>query len=297
MNPIIEVVSPVLFTALIGFIFNYFMKLNLKVLARVYIYLLTPALIFQAIYDTQLQATTALKISASILLLTTILWLFSFLFCKLFFPEKNTALAMQMGIIFMNVGNYGLPLVFFAFGQEGLEIGVIFVLLSSILHFSLGIAMASDKKDFKEGLKTIFKLPIPYAAILALFIRLMPFALPSNIILSIDFISAAALPLAVIIMGMQLTQARFKAYLPHISVNLFFRLILSPLFAFVITKAFGFSALIAGVLVLQAATPSSVNSVIIATEYQREPALVSSLNLTSTIGSLITIPILLYLLL
>ena len=71
------------------------------------------------------------------------------------------------------------------------------------------------------------------------------------------------------------------------------KLLIPPLLAWGLTAALGIGGLLRAVLIIQASTPTAVNTLILALRYKRRADLVAAIVLLTTVGSLITIGILL----
>jgi predicted permease len=71
-------------------------------------------------------------------------------------------------LVFANTGNMGLPLLLFAFGNEGFKVGILYMVSMTVLHYSLGIMILSfDKSPFE-----LFKLPLLYSAMVGILLSL-----------------------------------------------------------------------------------------------------------------------------
>ncbi len=66
-------------------------------------------------------------------------------------------------LVFPNTGNMGLPLCLFAFGREGLVLGVVFYSVTAISQFTVGQWIWSGRVSLRQLLTT----PLAYAAVLA----------------------------------------------------------------------------------------------------------------------------------
>lgn len=66
--------------------------------------------------------------------------------------------------MFPNIGNLGLPVCLFAFGQRGLALAIVFFAVTIIGHFTLGPAIAIGRL----GPGKLLKFPFIYAVALAL---------------------------------------------------------------------------------------------------------------------------------
>ena len=51
--------------------------------------------------------------------------------------------------MFTNVGPVGIPLIVLAYGQDGLAPAVVLLVLSNILHFTIGVGVVSGRVDWR----------------------------------------------------------------------------------------------------------------------------------------------------
>ena len=97
----------------------------------------------------------------------------AFLLGKLLRLERTSLTAVVLTSLFANNGNYGLPLIAFAFGQEALAYASIYFVTNSLLLYTVGVLIASlGHLRLKEALLGLLKVPAIYAILLAvIFIR------------------------------------------------------------------------------------------------------------------------------
>jgi len=71
--------------------------------------------------------------------------------------------------MFPNLGNFGLPVCLFAFGQEGLAFAIVVMVIGSFLQNSIGIYFAQRAHHGAgEAFRRVFRFPMMYAFILAI---------------------------------------------------------------------------------------------------------------------------------
>lgn len=105
--------------------------------------------------------------------------LLAFLFGKIFQLERPYMLAVILTVAFGNTGNYGLPLVKFAFGNDALAVASIFYVTTTILFNTVGVIIASlGHMDLRSAVLGIFKLPIMYGVLLAILVKAWGIQLP-----------------------------------------------------------------------------------------------------------------------
>jgi hypothetical protein len=139
-------------------------------------------------------------------------------------------------------------------------------------------------------------MPIISAIILGVLFRVFDLTLPETVVNTISFMADAAIPLIMIVLGIQLSYITFRNIeYPAVVSLVIFRLILSPGLAVGINYLLGLNGTILGsVIILVAAMPTAANTTMFSVNYNVEPDLVSSTTLISTMLSLVTLPIWFY---
>ncbi|KGA98888.1 transporter [Alkalihalobacillus alcalophilus ATCC 27647 = CGMCC 1.3604] len=297
MTIFIEVVLPVFMIFAIGFLIQKWRKVDIKPISTVVIYVLTPALVFRTF------ATSELNIDYFYMVVFALAILLSLIVInKIFSRIKKLDPATESGLIlataFKNAGNYGAPIILFAYGEAGFALAVMYMVLQSIIMNSFGVYYAArGHLGVSVALKTVMLMPATYAMLVALVINVMNIELPDNVFLPINMLAEASIPLAMIILGMQLANIRMSQFeWSLLSYSVITRLILSPIIAFGIALLLPIDPLLQKVLIVSAAMPSAATIVMFAVQFDSKPQFVSTVTFITTVLSLFTITGLLILL-
>jgi predicted permease len=191
-------------------------------------------------------------------------------------------------MIFGNTGNLGLPLAFFAFGQDGLSYAVIIFAIMAIFSLTIGIWIISGDKT----LKTLLKEPTAWGAILGAVFLYFNLKTPQFITNSLELTGQIAIPVMLITLGVSV--ARLK--LTNLSQGIIivcYRTVVCLLIAITISFIFNLSSIASAVLILQLTTPIAVTSYLLSQRFNRNPNDVANLVIISTLMSVIYIPIIL----
>jgi predicted permease len=200
----------------------------------------------------------------------------------------------------MNSGNYGLSVSRFAFGDIGFQYAVIGYLVQAILSQTLAVYLASSgTTGHRTALGKVFRLPLIYAVLIALGLRLVGVRLDeSNGSLAIGLfrglrlLADAALPILLVILGTQLAQRQPVTADGLLATAIVLRLLVSIPLAYGIGSLLGLSGLPLYVGTIQAAMPTAVNMIVLAVEFDAWPEFVSNGVVLTTIGSLISLTVL-----
>ncbi|MDQ0255964.1 putative permease [Evansella vedderi] len=295
MTIFIQVVLPVLLVFLIGYVVQVWKRIDIKPISTVAIYIMTPALVFRTFYTAELNIQYLyMAIFAALLLLLLII--VNKVYCRVMrYPTKLES-GLILSTAFMNSGNYGVPIILFAYGEAGFAYAIVFMVIQSVIMNFFGVYYAAKGlAGIKTAIRVIFMMPATYAVIIALLLRGTGLPLPDNLFKTVDIIAEATIPTVMLILGMQLAKIKWGNFeWGHVSYGVIVRLLISPLIAFGITLLLPMDPLLAKVLIVLAATPSAATIVMYAVEFDSKPKLVSSITLISTLISVFTITILLW---
>lgn len=294
MEIFFHVVLPVILVFLFGYLVQIWKRLDIKSISTVAIYVMTPSLVFRVFYTAELDMQYLYMVIFSVILLISIIVL-NTIYAKVRGYSQSLESGLILSTAFMNSGNYGAPIILFAYGDLGFAYSVSFLVLQAIIMNFFGVYYAArGKATIGVAIKSVFEMPATYAVIIALLLKGLQLEIPDNLFQTIDIIADATIPTVMIILGMQLaniTWAKFEW--GHISYGVFIRLIVSPIIAYFITLLFPFDPLLAKVLIVSAAMPSAATIVMYAVQFDAKPKLVSAITLMTTIVSIFTITILL----
>ena len=140
-----------------------------------------------------------------------------------------------------------------------------------------------------------FRFPYVYAVGFAVLLRSAgpSFALPAAIARPIQLLGDMWIPLMLVLLGMELVRIRIAHVWRKASLLAALKLILPPLLAFGLVTLFRIDGLVRDVLIVQSAMPTAVNGLLLARQFNVRPDLVASVLMLSTLGSIVTIAVLL----
>ncbi|WP_019152985.1 AEC family transporter [Robertmurraya massiliosenegalensis] len=301
---IINVIVPVLIILGAGYLFGRFVKVDYSPISKFSMIVLSPALIFSFLVRSNLSATSIMKVVLVIVIFTIIIAVITVFIMKIT-GNKGILNPALLSTVFPNTGNFGLPILMFAYGDEAFSIGVIIVVLNFILMYSLGVYFASLEGDsWVKGVKNILRLPTTYATLLAIIVLVFQISIPDFIYDPIKLMGDAMVPVVLLILGIQLSRTKVQnestnskgKFISSIALITGIRLIGGPVITIGILAFGSFDPLTAKVLILQNAMPTAVLMTMIAEEYKAKPGLVANATFINTLVSVISITALLYLL-
>ncbi|MGF1589717.1 MAG: AEC family transporter [Pleurocapsa sp.] len=291
MTTLLPAVLPVGLIILIGFIVGRTIPLQPSTLSQLALYVLSPALVIDSLYRTELSINSSSKLLIGFMLTSILIYALVGIINRLFKLPASLSRAITAVVMFPNNGNMGLPMATFAFGTPGLERAIVYMLGSSFLMFCFGPAMIQGK-GIIQGVKLTLRLPLLWAILLGLSWRLLSVQVPWGLDRGIQQLGAADIPIALILLGMQLSQTRFQPGITEMMTAIA-RLLIAPMIAYSIGKLLQLETLNLQILVLQSAMPTAVSSLVIVSEFGGDKDLVARAIVSSTLMSFITLPIVL----
>lgn len=290
LHALLNTVLPVFLLAGLGFMSRKVLQIEVRDPARIAIYILVPGLIMNGILNAQMSAAEAGRIILFVLVLTAVMIGLTLGIGRLVGWKQSEGSAAVLSTAFMNSANYGLPVVLLAFGQAGFELAALFVVVESLLMFTVAVFFAArGRLNWRQAAEAIFRLPLIWAATLALAIRLMGITLPIALLKPIELLADGAIVVMVLLLGMQVASITLKGAWFRITVATLLRLMVSPLVGLGIVAWLNPEPLTAKVLVLLAAMPAAVNTTLLAVQFNADPDTVSGVTLTTTLLSVVTV--------
>ncbi|RLB67120.1 MAG: hypothetical protein DRH03_11390 [Deltaproteobacteria bacterium] len=291
----VNILLPIFLIIALGAVFEKVKGPDFKTVSDLTLFFFTPCLIFAGLLKGGAEVIGFLpKTVAFMLALTLIFWALSVLCGRLLKLDSRRQSAFSLTTIMMNTGNYGLPLVLFAYGPEGLSYAVVVMVLFTFPLGTLAIYIASRGEDSPaKALLEMFKVPLFHAIILAAIWRGFALPLPAIIFKAVDIVGQAAIPGLLILLGMQLARTKLKGELVAISSSSFLRLVISPFVAILLCELLHIQGLPRNVLILQTSTPAAVIPLLYAVNYDTRPDMVAGTIFVSTIASAVTLTCLL----
>ena len=288
-------ILPIILLSGAGFVLGKLLHIDPRSLGRVVFYVFSPVLLFDLLVQNQLKITDAAIVIAFALCFILMIGLVTFLIGYFLKLERSALVAILITTMFANTGNYGLPLVSFAFGEQALSYAGIYFATTTLLFYTLGVFLASlGHMTFKEAILGMFKIPTMYAVLLAILINAFDIGIPVPVARAVELAAGGTIPLMLILLGVQLTQVEFSGNQRALQLSVALRLIIAPLAALLFAALFGLQGFPRQASVTQASMPSMVSATVLAAEYNLDSKLVTAVVFISTLLSPFTLTPLLF---
>ncbi len=291
MSELINIITPTFFAILIGYLVGKFSKIDISPLVDITLYIAVPALTLVSLLAKDIVPLDAAKMWASSLIIMLGCGLAAWLVFKLL-RQKHSGLYVPIAA--MNTINIPFPIIYLAYGTEGLAAATLFYIPNIIAIYSIGVFIMAGK-NWKHNLKEMLKLPVIYAAVIGLLLNFMNIRVPALVTDSLDFVSKMALPLVLIVLGHSLSRVKITSFPTTILASVL-RMGVGLALGLAAVALLHITGVFRSVVILDAAMPAAAASAILAVKFRNEAEMVSSVVFLTTLVSLITIPILLHVL-
>ena len=281
-----EVIFPVFFIIGIG----YFLgkknpKLDTSFITNYAANFGTPSLVIFALTSTGVSFSLFAEYFVYSLILLTSFGIVGLIFLILM---KKDYIRELPPFILPNTGNMGIPICLFAYGKLGMGVAAAISSLVVVLHFTLNIFLAKKKFD----LYVIIKSPAFYTILITIGFLYFNISMPQFVLNTVMLLAYTMIVLILMSLGIGLTQMKVFSFGSSIITSIG-RVIVGPIIGFIVIKIFNLSGFAAGVLLIQSSMPSAILCYLVASMYSPKKIVdnISSMIVVSTLISLVTVPI------
>src|SRR5262245_46371220 len=209
-----------------------------------------------------------------------------------FFVFRFSSRGFVMPTLFMNAGNMCIPLALFAFGEAGMQRATLMFVLLTFLQYSLGIFILNGRGSWTA----MFRLPLIYAAVAGLAVNLAQIRISELFLQPIVMLGQATIPIMLISLGYRLYQVE-SLQLDHALGGSLLRVFGGFATANIAVNLIGAEGVNRQVLLLYGALPAAVVNFVFTEKYRQDPGLAASIVVLSTLISVLTMPIVFWLIL
>ena len=237
-------------------------------------------------------------------ILFAILIFISPLFVRILRIPKNERNIYSVMLIFSNLGFMGIPIIEELYGKGAIIYVVLYSFVYSIIFYSYGIYLFEKEKALQTGEKAKIKFEWKKminrgiaASLIAMVIFLFQIKVPAPAVSFVDYLGNLCIPLSMILTGVSV------AKLPLIEVFkdkkmyffTFLKMLVIPIIAAVLIRNFHLDPVLSGIMVLMFGMPNGSMAVMMAIDYGLDSSICSRGIVLTTLLSIITLPIVAYL--
>ncbi len=288
---LLAIVAPVFVTAAIGFLWaRSGRRFDTEFVTGIVLTIATPCLVFSSLTRLDVSLTALGTVAGSYLTVLTATGVVGAL--AIHYVLRLPLPSYLPAVMFGNLGNMGIPLAFFAFGDEGLALAVAAFAVHSVAQFTIGVSIHAGSVHAGQLART----PVIYGVLASIPFMATQTALPAWVTNTVDLLASLVVPLMLLTLGVSLARMRIKGL--HRSAGFALARLAGGLAAgLLIAEAFGLEGTARGVLILQSSMPVAIFNYVFALKYRREPEEIAAAIILSTVVSFATMPLLLLLVL
>lgn len=242
--------------------------------------------------------STVFVVLASAVSLYLILPLFGFLIARLLFVPKTQRGLYTYMTTFSNVGFMGFPLILALLGAEAVFYTALFNMIFNLSSFSYGILLVSSGSEKKEKPRLRMLLsPGILLSLLAIILYFVNLPFPDSVVDVVGYIGGLTTPLAMLLTGASIATMNLSEMLRDWRMYPFMILkqIALPLCLYPLFRIFIKEPLLLNVILIMLSLPVANSAVLFSIEYQADEKLATRGVFLTTLFSIVTIPLAVFL--
>ncbi len=222
----------------------------------------------------------------------------AYLITRILFVKKEERHLYMYMTIWSNVGFMGFPVIASIFGEGAIFYATIFNLIFNLSNFTLGIMLMSNEGRKALNIKA-FLSPGTIASIVAVIMFAANLQLPVLLNDTLDTVGSTTASLAMIVIGIALSGVSIRSVFTELRLYPYvvIKQILLPLFSWLILRYIITSPYLLGIIVIIIAMPVGTSAVLFANRFENNVELATKGVFITTLASIVTIPLISYLLL
>ena len=280
---IIEITLPIFLIAWLGFAYSRRVKPDLGGANQLIVDLALPVLIFSSLASKSFEPlSAAIFTSASVALIV----LSGLLAWPLVRFSGASAKAFLPCVMFTNVGPIGIPLIALAYGPESLPLSIVLLVISNILHFTLGAVVMSGRVEWRM----VYANPLIGATVLGLWVSHMQWAIPTPIQTALTMMGNVLVPMMLLSLGSRLASSQLHDVRVGVKVSIL-TFVVRLAVVMLLTQLLPLTAIERGALILFACLPPAVFNFMLADKFHIEPQKVASAVVLGHAFSMVFLPL------
>jgi len=293
----IDNIVPILMCAGIGLWVGRSLQIDPVPIGRLIFYIFSPMLIFYSLYTSEVGGEEFVYLVIATITFQVTMMALAWGVMRVQGVADVPRANVMISAFCLNAGNFGLPLVTFAFGNDVLSRALVVMVANTFTNYTLGVYIASNgRASAREAFINVLKTPGMYALIIAFVLREAQITLPTSIDRTTSLLAQASIPLMLVMLGLQLGQSGKRAPVRLVSSGVMLKLIIAPMLAITLATLFGMNEWARIAFILQTSMPTAVATIIFATQFDLDRDLQLNIILATTLISPFTLaPLILWL--
>jgi malate permease and related proteins len=259
-------------------------KIDDKTITLINVYFLQVFLTFWGLLVRPVDITLLYAPSIYLFITLIILVVSALVAKKIFYEQKEYSIATVAALI-GNTGNLGIPLCIAIFGEESIPYTTVINLVNVFIVYTIGVFYYSRGSfDAKTSLLNILKLPILWAAFVAIALSVFGYR-PDGVILNTLMMGAyASMTMQLFLFGIYMYGIKIKLLSKKLLLWVVgMKFFLIPVFTFVVLHFVDLDPMIKGVIFIEMLMPLAIANVNLASLYDCKPQTLTALTLITSL--------------
>ena len=265
-----------------------------KKLSSIVVDITCPLLVLSSVMGDELPDRTLILPLLGVGFLTYILLLvFGFWVPRLITKNHDDQGMVGFALMFANVGFIGYPIVSSIFGPHAVFYAALLNMPNTFFIFTAGVMLIKGEYSLKQFNPKVLVSPAMLGAFLAAIIVALGIHTPDIIARPVTMVGNITVPAALMIIGSSMAKLPIREIIgsPKVYITALLRLTIVPLLIYFLFKACGVSDLVNNINTVVIAMPVASFGTMFCLKYGRNPSLITETTFITTLGSIITIPL------
>ncbi len=265
-----------------------------KKLSSIVVDITCPLLVLSSVMGDELPDRTLILPLLGVGFLTYVLLLvFGFWVPRLITPNHDHQGMIGFALMFANVGFIGYPIVTSIFGPQAVFYAALLNMPNTFFIFTAGVMLVKGEYSLKQFNPRVLFSPAMIGAFLAAVIVALGIHTPDIIARPITMVGNITVPAALMIIGSSMAKLPLKEIVgsPKVYAASVLRLAVVPLCIYSLFKLCGVPSLINNINTVVIAMPVASFGTMFCLKFGRDPKLMTEMTFITTLGSIITIPL------
>ena len=263
-------------------------------LSSIVIDITCPALILSSVMGDEMPDRTLIMPLLGVGFLTYILLMvFGFYVPRFISRSHDEQGIIGFALMFANVGFIGYPIVSSIFGHKAIFYAALLNMPNTFFIFTAGVMLVKGEYSIRRLNPKVLVSPGMIAACAAALIVAANVRTPDIIARPVTMVGNITVPAALMIIGSAMARLPLRDIIGSAKVYVvsLLRLTVVPLSVYALSKVCGVSDVINDINTIVIAMPVASFGTMFCMKYGRNPALMTELTFITTVGSIITIPL------
>lgn len=253
-----------------------------------------PALILSSVMGAELPDRSLILPLLGIGFLTYILLLvYGFWVPRFVAKSRDEQGMIGFALMFANVGFIGYPIVSAIFGPKAVFYAALLNIPNTFFIFTAGVMLVKGEHNMKSLSAKVLFSPAMIAAFVSALMVAFGVRTPDIIARPVTMVGNITIPAALMVIGSSMARLPLKEIIgsPKVYVASLLRLVVVPLSVYFLFRFCGVSDVINNINTVIIAMPVASYGTMFCLKYGRNPSLMTEMTFVTTLGSILTIPL------